>query len=101
VLRNRLAAVVALIVVSATGCADSRSGGGGESIEYKLAAIGGDTSDEGEFSQILDQLQAGGGICEPEPDREHIADVLVGSWEQGGEVDSLLEYSRALASACG
>lgn len=70
------------------------------SIEYKLATINGDPSSQGEFRMILDQLQAGGGNCNPEPDREHVADVIVASWQQSSKEDSLLEFARALMTAC-
>lgn len=71
-----------------------------ESIEYKLAVIDGDLSTEDEFGRILDQIQEGGGICNPEPDREHIADVLVAGWEESGKRESLIVFARALATAC-
>ena len=48
-----------------TGCAGSDQE---ETIEYKLAAIHGDTSKEAEFSRILDRIQVGGQICDPEPE---------------------------------
>lgn len=93
-----------LLLMLLAGCtADggtSSDTAGSESIEYKLAVINGDLSTEDEFGRILDQIQEGGGICNPEPDREHVADVLVAGWEESGKRESLLAWARALASAC-
>ena len=74
--------------------------GNGLSIEYKLAVIHGDESTEDEFGRILDDIQDGGKICNPESDREHVADLIVASWEESPQRDSLLEWARALADVC-
>jgi hypothetical protein len=86
-------------------------GGGGETaehptdtprptVEYMLAAIHGDLSTEAEFKRIVDQIQAGGSVCDPEPNRQHVGDVIVSSWEDGGKAGSLLDWARAIASVC-
>lgn len=69
-------------------------------VEYMLAAIHGDLSTEAEFKRIVDQMQTGGSVCDPEPSRQHVGDLIVASWEQSGKRDSLLEWARALASVC-
>jgi hypothetical protein len=82
-------------------------GGGGPTppptLEEKLATVHGDGDRDpavvAEFGRILDAIQAGG-ICDPEPDREHVADVLVASWNSSGKRDSLLEWARAVAAVC-
>lgn len=65
-----------------------------------LAAIHSDLSTEAEFKRIVDQIQAGGAVCDPEPNREHVGDVIVSSWEDGGKAESLLAWARALAAVC-
>jgi len=69
--------------------------------ERNLAVIAGDLSTEAEFGRILDKLQAGTAICAAEPDRAHVADVIVASYDQGGKSGTLLDWARNLASICG
>jgi len=66
-----------------------------------LAVIHGDLSSEAEFKRIVDRIQAGGSLCAPEPNRRHVGDVIVASWENSGKSDTLLAWARALASICG
>ena len=72
-------------------------------IEHKLAVVNGDgpAVGEAEFSRILDTIQRGGGVCDPEPNREHVGDVIVASWQNSAQRDTLLEWARALAAVCG
>ena len=69
--------------------------------EQKLAVIHGDSSAEGQFARVLDELQAGAGVCEPVADRLRAADVIVASWQEGGETGTLLDWARSLVAACG
>jgi hypothetical protein len=95
---KRLIAIALLVVAGCGGTAATPT------LEYKLAAIsaGGDPDQAAiaEFGDILDTLQAGTSVCEPERDRQKIADTLVAGWELGGKSDSLLEWARALAALC-
>ena len=94
--------IVVLVSCSTTGEPRASTSPSTEpSIEYKLATINGDLSSEGEFQTILDRLQAGGGNCNPEPDREHVADIIVAGWQEGGKKEPLVEFARALMTACG
>ena len=101
---RRHIAGLALLTILLGGCSAAEDPAGtsssGESVEYKLAVINGDPSTETEFGRILDQVQDGGDLCNPEPDREHIGDVLVGGWEESGKRESLLAFARALATVC-
>ena len=68
--------------------------------ERMLAVIYGDPSSEAEFGRILDTIQAGGSVCNPEPSRQHAGDVIYSSWKASAQRDTLLEWARALASVC-
>lgn len=75
-------------------CSESKT------IEQELADIQGDPSTEAEFGKLLDQLQSGDGVCDPDPDREDVAEGIVTSWK-GSTLDiSLLEFTRRSASVC-
>jgi hypothetical protein len=69
--------------------------------EVELSVLDGDPGSKAEFSQILDQVQAGVGSCNPEPDRQTAASTIWASWDQGGKSGTLLEWARALVTACG
>lgn len=95
----RIARGVSALLVSAamlTGCSNEE-----QTWEGKLATINGDLSTKADFARILDQMQAGTGHCEAEPDREAAADVLVASWQAGGKEGSLLDWAENLLAACG
>lgn len=60
-----------------------------------------DASVEQEFGLLLDRVQRGVGYCNAEPDRTHIADTWVASWQASSEQDTLLEWAEATVTACG
>lgn len=87
--------------MSLVGCDAADTDSTPPSVEYQLAAIHGDTSKTAEFGRLLDRIQKGSDICDPEPSRTRVGDVMVASWEQSGKGDTLLEWAQALASVCG
>jgi hypothetical protein len=98
--RTLLVALLGALLLLLPACEATTASSDDYSIEYKLAAINEDPSTEAEFGRILDQVQRGGSVCDPEPDRERAADVIVASWQQSGGQDSLIEWARAVASVC-
>lgn len=111
---NGLGCVIIVVLVIVIGALGATCSGGSDSAERdetpetvdvsaeeKLAVISGDSSDKLEFGRILDQFQTGTGICNPEPSRDHVADVITAGWEASGQSNSLLEFAQTLLAACG
>ncbi len=74
------------------------------SVEYQLTVLHGegrhDPAVEQEFRQIISDISAGGGVCNPEPDRRRIGDVLYAGWDQSSKQQTLLEFARTLRDLC-
>jgi hypothetical protein len=98
---------VVLLALSVLGCAGSSlptPTPTPSSAEYRLAHINGNglatSADLAAFKTILDQLQAGGRVCAPEPDRQHVADTLVISWQVSGQTQTLLVWAQSVVDLC-
>ena len=64
------------------------------SVAYKLAVVGGDSSDEAAFQDAIDCIMASG-IRGAETEKK-VGDTLVASWQAGGKSGTLLEWAQAL-----
>lgn len=106
-----LVGVALLAIIIVAGNVSDDDGGGGsvpgesvpaevgegsvsdESVAYKLAAIHGDLSAQDEFQRILDCVIASG--IEGGETEEEVGDVLVASWEESAQRETLLEWAQA------
>jgi hypothetical protein len=99
-----LVGIIAVLIIGNVfgdgSSSDSSTSAQSPTPEHMLAGIHGNTSTEAEFGRLLDTLQRGSAICDPEPDRGHAADVIYASWKSSGQTDSLLDWARALVSVC-
>jgi hypothetical protein len=88
---------VALLVIAGCG---SGSGAGNAAPEHTLAVLDGDPATQAQFAQILDRFQNGGVACQPDPDRQHAANLISASWQRAGKPGTLLTWASSLVAMC-
>jgi hypothetical protein len=88
-----ITAFLLLGVACDSPAADSEIDPDNFTVAEKLAFIHGDESTAGEFQRIIDCIMTSG--IEGAETEEQVGDVLVASWEESAQRDTLLEWAQA------